>query len=336
MRSAGFEQTDFPDDFFDVAIGNVPFGSYSVADKRYDEYRFLIHDYFFAKSLDLVRPGGIVAFITSKGTLDKKNPSVRRYLAERAELIGATRLPNTAFQANAGTRVTADIIFLQKRERPIVCEPDWVHLGTTEDGIPVNSYFAAHPEMVLGTMTQDDTLIFGRGDETTCAPHPGADLGELLHEAVKNIRAHITDFERDETDIDEPLALRADPNVKNYSFAVVGGELYYRIDSMMHPVELTKTGASRVKGMIGIRDALRELIDLQTADAPDANIEACQAKLGRLYDDYTAKYGILNSRGNSTAFSQDSSYPLLCALEDLDDEGHLIGKADMFTKRTRP
>lgn len=334
VRSAGFEQTDFPDDFFDVAIGNVPFGSYSVADKRYDEYRFLIHDYFFAKSLDLVRPGGIVAFITSKGTLDKKNPSVRRYLAERAELIGATRLPNTAFQANAGTRVTADIIFLQKRERPIVCEPDWVHLGTTEDGIPVNSYFAAHPEMVLGTMTQDDTLFFGRGDETTCAPHPGADLGELLHEAVKNIRAHITDFERDETDIDEPLALRADPNVKNYSFAVVGGELYYRIDSMMHPVELTKTGASRVKGMIGIRDALRELIDLQTADAPDANIEACQAKLGRLYDDYTAKYGILNSRGNSTAFSQDSSYPLLCALEDLDDEGHLIGKADMFTKRT--
>lgn len=334
IRATGFERTDFPDDFFDIAVGNVPFGSYSVSDKRYDEHRFLIHDYFFARTLDLVRPGGIVAYVTSKGTLDKKNPSVRRYLAERAELVGAVRLPNTAFAANAGTRVTADIIFLQKRERPIVCEPSWVHLGETEDGIPINSYFAEHPEMVLGTITRDNVLFFGRGDETTCEPHPDADLGELLRAALGRMSARITDYERDEQDLDDPAAVRADPSVRNYSYALVDGKLYYRIDSVMNPAELTKTGESRVKGMIAIRDALRELIDLQTQDAPDPDIEACQAKLGRLYDDYTAKYGILNSRGNSLAFGDDSSYPLLCALEDLDDEGNLVGKADMFTKRT--
>lgn len=334
IRATGFESTDFPDDFFDIAIGNVPFGSYSVADKRYDEHRFLVHDYFFAKSLDLVRPGGVVAFVTSKGTLDKRNPSVRRYLAERAELVGAVRLPNTAFEANAGTKVTADIIFLQKRERPVVCEPDWVHLGETPDGIPVNSYFVEHPEMVLGTMVRGNVLRYGRGDETSCEPIEGADLGELLGAAVARIHASIADYERDEPDADERGAIPANPNVRNYSFAVAGGKVYYRIDSLMHPAELTKTGESRVQGMVGIRDVLRELIDLQTRDAPDAEIEACQAELSRLYDAYVAKYGPLNSRANSTAFGQDSSYPLLCALEDLDDEGNLVGKADMFGKRT--
>lgn len=334
IRASGFEDADFPDDFFDIAIGNVPFGSYQIADKRYDDHRFLVHDYFFARSLDLVRPGGIVAFVTSKGTLDKKNPSVRRYLAERAELVGAVRLPNTAFAANAGTRVTADIIFLQKRDRPVVCEPDWVHLGETEDGIPVNSHFAERPEMVLGTMTRNNVLFYGRGDETTCEPIEGAELSAQLRSAVANIHARIADYERDEPDADEGDAIRADPNVRNYSYAVAGGKVYYRIDSLMHPAELTKTGESRVKGMVGIRDVLRKLIDLQTTDSPDDEIEACQAELNRLYDAYTAKYGILNSRGNSLAFSQDSGYPLLCALEDLDDEGNLVGKADMFTKRT--
>lgn len=335
IRATGFESTDFPYDFFDVAVGNVPFGSYQIADKRYDEHRFLVHNYFFAKSLDLVRPGGgVVAFVTSKGTLDKRNPSVRRYLAERAELVGAVRLPNTAFETNAGTKVTADIVFLQKLERPVVCEPDWVHLGETPDGIPVNSYFAEHPEMVLGTMVRGNVLHYGRGDETSCEPVEGADLGELLGEAASRIRASIADYERDEPDADERDAIPADPNVRNYSFAVAGGKVYYRIDSLMHPAELTKTGESRVKGMIGIRDALRDLIDLQTRDAPDAEIEEAQAELNRLYDAYTAKYGILNSRANSTAFGQDSGYPLLCALEDLDDEGNLVGKADMFTKRT--
>ena len=334
IRASGFEDADFPDDFFDVAVGNVPFGSYQIADKRYDEHRFLVHDYFFARSLDLVRPGGIVAFVTSKGTLDKKNPSVRRYLAERAELVGAVRLPNTAFAANAGTRVTADIIFLKKRERPVVCEPDWVHLGTTESGIPVNSHFAEHPEMVLGTMARDNVLFYGRGDETTCEPIEGAVLSEQLGSAVAGIRAQIGEYERDETNPDEGDAIRADPSVRNYSYAVVGGKVYYRIDSLMHPAELTKTGESRVKGMAGVRDILRKLIDLETADAPDDEIEACQAELSRLYDAYTAKYGILNSRGNSMAFSQDGGYPLLCALEDLDDEGNFAGKADMFSKRT--
>ena len=334
IRATGFESTDFPDDFFDIAIGNVPFGSYQVVDKRYDEHRFLIHDYFFAKTLDLVRPGGIVAFVTSKGTLDKKNPGVRRYLAERAELVGAVRLPNTAFEANAGTKVTADILFLQKRDRPIVCEPDWVHLGTTEDGIPVNSYFAEHPEMVLGTMIRDNVLFYGRGDETTCEPIEGAVLSEQLRSAFAGIRARIGEYERDEPDADEGDAIRADPNVRNYSYAVVNGRVYYRIDSLMHPSELTRTGTSRVKGMVVIRDVLRELIDLQTRDAPDAEVEACQAELNRVYDAYTAKYGILNSRANSTAFNQNGGYPLSCALENLDDEGGLVGKAEMFSKRT--
>ncbi len=334
IRAAGFEETDFADISFDVAIGNVPFGDYSVADKRYDEHRFLVHDYFFARALDLVRPGGIVAFVTSKGTLDKKNPSVRRYLAERAELVGAVRLPNTAFAANAGTRVTADIVFLQKRDRPIECEPDWVHLGATADGIPVNAYFAEHPEMVLGTMTRDNTLHHGRGSETACEPVPGADLAEQLRAAVANIQARVTEYEYDDPEADEGEALRADPGVRNYSFTVVDGRVYYRIDSLMHPSDLSKTGESRVRGMIEIRDALRELIDLQTGDAPDDEIEASQARLNKVYDEYTAKYGILNSRGNSSAFRDDSSYPLLCALEDLDEEGRFVGKADMFTKRT--
>lgn len=333
IRAMGFEETDFSDNFFDVAIGNVPFGGYSIADKRYDEHRFMIHDYFFAHALDLVRPGGIVAFITSKGTLDKKNPKVRQYLAERAELIGAIRLPNTTFEANAGTKVTADILFLQKREHPIVCEPDWVHLGMTDEGIAVNSYFIKHPDMMLGTMTRNNVQFYGRGDETTCEAFEGKDLGELLDKAIENIHAQLSDYEREELDEDEGF-LPADPTVKNYSYTVVDSQVYFRMDAEMYPADLTKTGVSRVKGMVKIRDALRELIELQTNDSPDSDITQCQTTLSELYDTYTAKYGILNSRANSTAFSQDSAYALLCALEDLDDEGNLIGKADMFTKRT--
>ena len=333
IRLSGFEEADLPENFFDVAIGNVPFGSYSVVDKRYDAHGFLIHDYFFARSLDLVRPGGIVAFITSKGTLDKKNPKVRRYLAERADLIGAIRLPNNAFKDNAGTSVTADIIFLQKRDSPQVRDVDWIHLGLTDDGIALNSYFAEHPEMILGTMTHDNVLYYGRGDETTCAPFEGEDLGELLKGAVGNIHAQISKYEREEIE-EEKATLPADPRVKNYSFTAENNKVYFRIDSKMHEMELSKTGASRTMGMVSIRDCLRVLIELQTQDAPDEEIQQCQKQLSFLYDTYTKKYGIINSRANSTAFSQDSSYALLCALEDLDDEGNLIGKADMFTKRT--
>ena len=333
IRACGFEETTYPDNFFDVAIGNVPFGSYSVADARYDAQRFMIHDYFFAHALDAVRPGGVVAFITSKGTLDKKNPKVRRYLAERAYLIGAIRLPNTAFETNAGTKVTADIIFLQKRDRPLAIEPDWVHLDTNEDGIALNSYFVDHPDMVLGTMTHENVLFYGRGDETTCVPFDGEDLGELLRGAIGNIHTAITKYEREEPEADE-TSLPADPTVRNYSYTTINEKVYFRIDSRMHLSDLTKTGASRVRGMVEIRDVLRELIDLQTADAPESEIKRLQAKLNYCYDSFTKKYGILNSRANATAFSEDSAYALLCALEDLDGEGNLVGKADMFSKRT--
>lgn len=329
----GFEETNLPDSFFDLAIGNVPFGSYGVADKKYDKYHFYIHDYFFAKTLDKVRPGGIIAFITSKGTMDKQNPEVRKYIAQRAELLGAVRLPNNAFYDNAGTQVTTDILFLQKRDRVIDIEPDWVHLSTTKDGIPINSYFAKNPDMVLGTMAYDD-MMYGNAKETTCRPFENADLAGLLREALENIHAEITEYEPDEIAEEEDTSIPADPNVKNFSYTVVNGEIYYRENSRMNKVEVSVTAANRIKGMIAIRDCVRELIEYQTEDYSDEIIREQQRKLNKLYDEFTAKYGLLSSRGNNMAFSDDSSYCLLCSLEILDEDGNLERKADMFTKRT--
>ena len=326
----GFEVTELPDSFFDLAIGNVPFGSYNVADRRYDKHHFHIHDYFFAKTLDKVRPGGVVAFITSKGTLDKQNPAVRKYIAQRAELLGAIRLPNNAFKANAGTEVTADILFLQKRDRAIEIEPEWVHLGQTGDGIAVNSYFVEHPEMMLGEMVTESTQY---GHDTTCRPYPDRDLADLLAEAVQNIHAEIADYERSDQPETEG-AIPADPAVRNFSYAMHNGSVYFRENSIMLPQELSATARSRVKGMIDIRDSARRLIGLQTEDAPDSEIRREQARLGVLYDSYTAKYGLLNDRANAAVFRDDSSYPLLCSLEVLDKDGKLERKADMFTKRT--
>ena len=337
----GFEDTELPDSFFDLAIGNVPFGSYSLHDKRYDKHRFLIHDYFFAKTLDKVRPGGIVAFVTSKGTMDKQNPNVRKYIAERAELIGAIRLPNNAFLANAGTQVTTDIIFLQKREKLIdVSMPEadsgleWLQLGQTENGVPINQYFLNHPEMVLGEMAFDD-MMYGGAKETTCKPFESESLSDLLAEAVQNIHAEYTDYEIEELEgEEEDKSIPADPSVRNFSFTLVNGEIYYRENSRMFPVEQSLTGQSRVKGMIAIRDCVRRLIEYQTESAPDEIVEREQRELNRLYDSFTAKYGLLNSRANTTAFSPDSSFPILCSLEVLDENGNLEHKAAMFSKRT--
>ncbi len=329
----GFEEINLPDSFFDLAIGNVPFGSYGVSDKKYDKYKFYIHDYFFAKTLDKVRPGGIVAFITSKGTMDKQNPEVRKYIAQRAELLGAVRLPNNAFFANAGTEVTTDILFLQKRDRVIDIEPDWVHLSTTKDGIPVNRYFADNPEMVLGTMVYDDRM-YGNKSETTCMSYEGADLAELLREALENIHAEITEYELEDVTEDVGTSIPADPNVRNFSYTVMDGAIYYRENSRMNRVETSVTAEGRIKGMIAIRDSVRELIEYQTEDYSDEIIQEQQCKLNRLYDTFVAKYGLLNSRGNNMAFSDDSSYCLLCSLEILDENGELERKADMFTKRT--
>lgn len=329
----GFEETSLPDSFFDLAVGNVPFGSYGVADKKYDKHKFYIHDYFFAKTLDKVRPGGIIAFITSKGTMDKQNPEVRKYIAQRAELLGAVRLPSNAFLANAGTEVTADILFLQKRDRVIDIEPDWVHLSTTEDGIPVNRYFADNPAMVLGAMAYDERM-YGNRSETTCIPYENADLGELLREALQNIHAEITEYELDELGDEGDDSIPADPNVRNFSYCLADGEIYYRENSRMNRVETSVTAAGRIKGMIAIRDCVRDLIEYQTEDYDDETIRKQQQKLNILYDTFVAKYGLLNSRGNSMAFSDDSSYCLLCSLEILDENGELERKADMFTKRT--
>ena len=329
----GYEETNLPDSFFDLAIGNVPFGSYGVADKKYDKYKFYIHDYFFGKTLDKVRPGGIIAFITSKGTMDKQNPEVRKYIAQRAELLGAVRLPNNAFLANAGTEVTTDILILQKRDRVIDIEPDWVHITATEEGIPVNQYFADNPDMVLGTMAFDDRM-YGNQSETTCQPYEDADLAELLREALENIHAEITDYELDEFSDDEDTSIPADPSVRNFSFCLVDGKIYYRENSRMNPVETSVTAVGRIKGMIALRDCVRELIEYQTEDYSDEAIHEQQRKLNRLHDAFTAQYGLLNSRGNSMAFSDDSSYALLCSLEVLDEDGNLEHKADMFSKRT--
>ncbi|MEG6521375.1 DEAD/DEAH box helicase family protein [Desulfotomaculum sp. 1211_IL3151] len=329
----GFEETNLPDSFFDLAIGNVPFGSYCVADKKYDKHKFFIHDYFFAKTLDKVRPGGIIAFVTSKGTMDKQSPEVRRYIAQRAELLGAVRLPNNAFLANAGTEVTTDIIFLQKRDRVIDIEPDWVYITATKEGVPINHYFADNPDMVLGTMAFDDRM-YGNQNETTCNPHEDTALAELLHEALENIHAEITEYELDKLSDDADASIPADPSVRNFSYTVVEGKLYYRENSRMNPVETSITAAGRIKGMIALRDCVRELIEYQTEDYSDEVIREQQHKLNRLYDAFTAKYGLINSRGNSMAFEDDSSYYLLCSLEVLDEDGELERKADMFTKRT--
>ncbi|WP_034379000.1 DEAD/DEAH box helicase family protein [Dehalobacter sp. UNSWDHB] len=329
----GFEETNLPDSFFDLAIGNVPFGSYGVADKKYDKYKFYIHDYFFAKTLDKVRPGGIIAFISSKGTMDKQNPEVRKYIAQRAELLGAVRLPNNAFLTNAGTEVTTDILFLQKRDRVIDIKPDWVHLSTTEDGVPINQYFVANPDMVLGTMAFDDRM-YGNQSETTCIPYEGADLAELLREALENIHAEITEYELDDVTEQADTSIPADPNVRNFSYCLVDGEIYYRENSRMNKVEVSVTAANRIRGMIAIRDCVRELIEYQTEDYSDEIIREQQRNLNRLYDDFVAKYGLLSSRGNNMSFSDDSSYCLLCSLEILDENGELERKADMFTKRT--
>ena len=328
----GFEKTSSKD-FFDVAVGNVPFGNYKVADRPFDKYGFLIHDYFFAKTLEQVRPGGVIAFITSKGTMDKASPEVRRYIAQRAELLGAIRLPNNAFKANAGTEVTSDILFLQKREHPIDIEPDWIHLGQTADGIPINSYFVDHPDMVLGKM-QWDKSMYGNEKETTCEPIPGADLAQQLHAAVRNIDGEYKRMEIFETDINEGRTIPADPDVRNFSYALVNGQVYYRENSVMTRPVLNQTTQERVKGMIELRDCVRKLIDLQLTDGSDAEIRAQQAELGRLYDAFSTEYGIINGKANGRAFEGDSSYYLLCSLEILDEDRKLKRKADIFSKRT--
>ena len=327
----GFEKVQMPDSFFDVAIGNVPFGDFKVRDKKYDKNHWLIHDYFFGKTLDKVRPGGVIAFITSKGTLDKENSAVRKYLAQRADLIGAIRLPNNAFKANARIEVTSDIIFLQKRDRMTDIEPDWVHLDTDENGIRMNRYFVQHPEMVLGDMVMESTRF---GMDSTCRSYEDADLSELLSEAVQNLHAQITDYEVEELDEEEDRSIPADPSVRNFSFCLVDGKVYYRENSRMHPIEVSVTAENRIRSMIAIRECVRRLIEYQTEGYPDEDIQKEQAELNRLYDDYTKKYGLLSSRGNSLAFGEDSSYCLLCSLEVLDEEGNLKRKADMFTKRT--
>lgn len=325
----GFEETLFPDSFFDVAIGNVPFGQFKVVDKKYDKYNFLIHDYFFAKALDKVRPGGVVAFITSKGTLDKENPAVRKYIAERAELLGAIRLPDNAFRS-AGTDVVSDIIFLQKRDRVIETEPDWVHLGKDENGIVMNQYFVDNPDMVLGDIVMRSGPF---GPEPTCRAYEGQDLGELLSDAISNIHAEITEVESADLEEDTDF-IPADPNVKNFSYTLVDGKVYYRQNSIMNRVETTVTGENRIKGMIAIRDTVRDLIDAQLEDYPDSVITELQSKLNTQYDEFIGKYGLINSRGNESVFSDDSSYFLLSSLEILNEEKELERKADMFTKRT--
>ena len=331
IAAQGFEEANLPDSFFDAVVGNVPFGDFKVPDKRYDKHKFLIHDYFFAKSLDKLRPGGVMALITSKGTMDKENPAVRKYIAQRADLLGAIRLPNNTFKGNAGTEVVSDILSLQKRDRIVDIEPDWVHLGTDENGITMNSYFVEHPEMILGEMK----MVSGRfGPEPSCVPYEGADLAEQLSEAVANIHGEITAYEVEDELTEEDNSIPADPTVRNFSYTLVDGKIYFRENSRMAPVDVSATAENRIKGMIAIRDCVRNLIELQTEDYPDSAIKEEQAKLNSLYDTFMAKYGLINSRANSSAFSQDSSFSLLSALEVLGDDGQLEKKADMFYKRT--
>ena len=329
----GFEETDYPDSFFDCVIGNVPFGAYQVSDRRYDRHHFMIHDYFIAKSLDLVRPGGVVAVVTSSGTMDKQNPAVRQYFANRAELLGAIRLPNNAFQRNANTGVVSDILFFQKRDRASIEEPDWIHLKETAEGYSVNAYFADHPEMVLGEFTTESTQ-YGK-QEVTVRPKEGITLEEQLKEAVKHIHGTITELELSDTELEEDMvSIPADPEVKNFSFTVVNEEVYYRENSVMNRMELPAMTAERVKGMVKIRDVTNELIQCQMEEGSDEQITKLQGKLNEEYDTFTAKYGLISSNANKRAFSQDSSYCLLTSLEFLDDKGELKRKADIFTKRT--
>ena len=326
-----FEEANIPDSFFDAVIGNVPFGDIRVNDRRYNKHNFLIHDYFFAKCLDKLRPGGVMALITSKGTMDKENPAVRKYIAQRADLLGAIRLPNDTFKGNAGTEVVSDILILQKRDRLIDIEPEWVHLNTDENGVKMNAYFVDHPEMVLGEWK----TVSGRfGEEDTVVPYENADLAELLEEAISNIHAEITDYEVDEELTEEDNSIPADPEVRNFSYTVVDDKIYYRENSRMTPVECSSTAENRIKGMIALRDSVRSLIEMQTDDYPDYEIKKEQQKLNTLYDTFSKKYGLINSRANVSAFSQDSSFALLSALEVLDENGELERKADMFTKRT--
>ena len=327
----GYEKTAFPDNFFDVAIGNVPFGQFHVPDRRYDRLNFPIHEYFVAKMLDQVRPGGVIAVVTSSYTMDKRTASARKYIAQRSELLGAIRLPNDAFKAAAGTEVVSDILFLQKRERMMDIEPEWVHLATNEDGIQMNSYFIDHPDMVLGEMK----MVSGPfGPTPTCEPYPEQPLEALLAEAVQNVHGEITAYDREEELEGEDHSIEADPAVRNFSYTLVDGQIYYRENSRMNPVEVSKTAESRIRGMIELRDCVRTLLEYQTEDYPDEEIKAQQAKLNTLYDAFTRKYGLINSRGNAIAFDQDSSYFLLCSLEILDEDRNLKRKADLFTKRT--
>ena len=328
---AGFEKVELPDSFFDLAIGNVPFGNYKLSEKRYGSNNFLIHDHFFAKSLDKIRPGGVVAFITSKGTLDKQSPDVRRYLAQRAELLGAIRLPNNAFLKNAGTEVTSDIIFLQKRDRPIDVDRDWIHLDSNEDDIVLNSYFAQHPEMILGTM---EIKSGPYGLESTCSPLPDSNLSEQLKVAIQNIEGSIFEIEMLDMEVSTDTSIPADPTVKNFSYTLVDGEVYYRENSRMVKPDINQTAKERIAGMVELRECVDNLIHYQLEDYSEETIKEEQARLNSLYDSFTAKYGLINSRGNSLAFSDDNSYYLLCSLEDVDENGNLKAKADMFTKRT--
>ena len=331
IAAQGFEETNLPDSFFDGVVGNVPFGDFKVSDKRYDKHKFLIHDYFFAKSLDKLRPGGVMALVTSKGTMDKETLAVRKYIAQRAELLGAIRLPNNTFKGNAGTEVVSDILILQKRDRLIDIEPDWVHLDTDENGIKMNSYFVQHPEMILGEMK----MVSGRfGMEATCVPYENADLAAQLDEAIANIHGEITEYEAEEELEEEDNSIPADPTVRNFSYTLVDDKIYYRENSRMTPVEMSATAENRIKGMIAIRNSVRTLIELQTEDYPDSEIKAEQERLNRLYDTFSGKYGLINSRANTSAFSQDSSFSLLSALEIIGEDGELERKADMFSKRT--
>lgn len=327
----GFETVQMPDSFFDVAVGNVPFGDFKVLDRRYDKHHWLIHDYFFGKALDKVRPGGVIAFVTSKGTMDKENSAVRRYLAQRADLIGAIRLPDNTFKRNAGTEVTSDVIFLQKRDHITDLEPDWVHLDTDENGIRMNRYFVQHPEMILGDMVMESTRF---GPDSACKAREGEDLSDQLAKAIQFLQAEIKPYELEELDEEEDHSIPADPNVKNFSYTIADGQVYYRENSLMHPVEVSVTAENRIRGMIELRECTRRLIEYQTEGYPDEDIAAEQQKLNALYDSFTAKYGLISSRGNKLAFSEDSSYCLLCSLEVLDEQGSLKRKADMFSKRT--
>ena len=354
IKVTGFEKTTMPDSFFDVAVDNVPFGGFGVVDKKYDKHKFMIHDYFFAKTLDQVRPGGIVAFVTSKGTMDKANPAVRKYLAQRADLLGAVRLPNTAFQKNAGTEVTSDIIFLQKRDSLRDIEPSWVHLDEIQDAntpdktIAINSYFTDNPHMILGKMTTESgSRMYGGENSTACIPIEGADLSQQLREALSHIQGQITPIETElivnDTDVVDLLdiadsntkaALPADPNVKNFSYTIVDETVYFRENSVMRPVDMPATTLERVKGMVGLRDSAKELIDMQLYDASDEQITAKQTELNNLYDNFTRQYGLINTTANARAFSEDSSYYLLSSLEVLDENGELERKSDIFSKRT--